>query len=51
MVGNGLRYSVQDAYTEDVDGSGFSLHTPALLISGKDAHTLKENLESSLIKV
>jgi hypothetical protein len=27
---------------EDVDGSGFSLHTPAMLISGKDVSILMD---------
>jgi hypothetical protein len=47
LVGNGLHSSVEDVYTEDYDGSGFSLHTPAVLITGMDTHLLKEALESS----
>lgn len=46
LVGDGFYDSIEEVYMEDVDGSGFSLITPALLIGKKDAETLKTALQS-----
>jgi len=41
IIGDGFYDSIEDVYMEDVDGSGFSLTIPALLIGKSDAMTLK----------
>ena len=40
IIGNALHENADLVELEDVDGSGFSLHTPAMLISGKDVSLL-----------
>jgi hypothetical protein len=48
VIGDGFYDSIEDVYMEDVDGSGFSLTIPALLIGKADARTLKVALQSKL---
>jgi hypothetical protein len=48
VIGDGFYDSMEDVYMEDVDGSGFSLTIPALLIGKADARTLKVALQSKL---
>lgn len=40
MIGDSIQENVEDVFMEDVDGSGFSLTIPALLIDMNDAKAL-----------
>lgn len=52
IIGNALHDNADLVELEDVDGSGFSLHTPAMLISGKDVSLLLDADEAGqLIKL
>ena len=42
MIADGFYERVDDVWVEDLDGSGFSLVIPGLLISRHDAQVLKE---------
>jgi len=42
MIGDGFYDAIEDVYMEDVDGSGFSLTIPALLVGKKDGDELKK---------
>lgn len=48
LIGDGFYESIEDVYMEDVDGAGFSLVTPALLIERKASEMLKTAAESGL---
>lgn len=41
VIGDGWYESIEDVFMEDVDGSGFSLTIPALLIEKDAAELLK----------
>jgi len=45
LIGDGFYENIEDVYMEDVDGSGFSLTIPALLIGKEAADTIKEQSE------
>jgi len=42
LIGDGFYDSIEDVFMEDVDGSGFSLTIPALLIGKSDSMILKQ---------
>jgi len=42
LIGDGFYDSIEDVFMEDVDGSGFSLTIPALLIGMSDSMILKQ---------
>jgi hypothetical protein len=44
VISDGYYDSVEDVFMEDVDGSGFSLVIPALLIGKSDGKALQETL-------
>lgn len=48
LIGDGFYESIEDVYMEDVDGSGFSIITPAFLIEKDAATILKEAVKSKL---
>ena len=45
LIGDGFYEKIEDVYMEDVDGSGFSLTIPALLIGKEEADTIKAHFE------
>ena len=47
IIGDAFFEKVEDVFLEDVDGSGFSLTIPALLISKDDAFLLKTELDNN----
>lgn len=47
LIGDGFYENIEDVFMEDVDGSGFSLTIPALLISKEDADILKKQAAES----
>lgn len=49
VIGDGWYESIEDVFFEDVDGSGFSLTIPALLIGRDDAAMLKTALSTKMM--
>ena len=48
MIGNAkIIGSIDAANVEDYDGSGFSLHTAAMLISGSDTNEIMNAMKNS----
>lgn len=45
MIGDALQDDPEDIFMEDVDGSGFSLNTPALLIDNYTAQLILDSIE------
>ena len=48
IIGDAYFEKVEDLFLEDVDGSGFSLTIPALLISKDDTFLLKSELDKNV---
>lgn len=48
LIGDAYYDSIEDVYMEDVDGSGFSLTIPALLIGKNDGSVLREAAANSM---
>lgn len=46
LIGDAFYEKIEDVWMEDVDGAGFSLTIPGLMISNKDANAIKEALEA-----
>ena len=51
LIGDAFFENIEDVWMEDVDGSGFSLTIPGMMISKEDAYEIKEALKANEIVV
>ena len=51
LIGDAFFENIEDVWMEDVDGSGFSLTIPGMMISKEDAYEIKEALKTNEIVV